>query len=184
MNRVRLSLCMSLLLGAIGPAFADQTDQRLVDLFAQLKVAPDQSRSAPLVQQIWEIWGQSGKPEVDSALLQGTRALANDDEDQAVAAFSRVIELAPDFAEGWNKRATALFMQGRFVESEADIAHVLALEPRHFGALAGLGMCEASRNRMAQALAAFQQALAINPNMPGVRSRIERLQAELSRHAI
>ncbi len=114
----------------------------------------------------------------------GSEALDARDGAQALAVFDRVVALAPHFAEGWNKRATTLYLLGRYADSITDIAKVLALEPRHFGALSGLGLCEAQRDRLPEAVAAFQRALAINPNMPGVQINIRNLQDEIARRSI
>ncbi len=169
---------------AARPAVADQTDKRLDPLFADLKAACSHVEALPIEAQIWTLWLESDNDAVDTLMQAGTAALNAQNGEQALAAFSRVIELAPHFAEGWNKRATTLYLLGRYTESIADIGKVLALEPRHFGALSGLGLCEAQRDRLPEAVAAFERALTINPNMPGVQLNIRALKDEIARRSI
>jgi tetratricopeptide (TPR) repeat protein len=166
------------------PAAADQTDKRLDPLFTQLKTADDADAAQPVVAEIWRIWGESGNAQTDDLMAAGAAALAVQDGEQALAAFNRVTELAPKFAEGWNKRATTLYLLGRYADSVADIDKVLALEPRHFGALSGLGLCEVRRDRLPEAVAAFQRALAVNPNMPGVQFNLRAIQQEIAKRSI
>ncbi len=169
---------------AIPRAEADQKDPRLDKLFVQLKAATNPGDSQPIEAQIWEIWMQSGDQNVDALMAIGTAALNDEDYGQAYRAFGRVVQLAPGFAEGWNKRATALYLLGRFQDSIKDIDKTLALEPRHFGALSGLGLCNAQLDKEKEALDAFEKALAINPNMPGIRQDAEDLKKSLAAKSI
>ncbi len=166
------------------PALADQKDPRLQKLFTQLKAASSAEEAQPIEAKIWEIWTQSGDQNVDALMAIGISALNDEDYNQAYRAFGRVVQLAPDFAEGWNKRATALYMLGRYDDSMKDIAKTLALEPRHFGALSGLGLCNAQLDKEQEALDAFEKALAINPNMPGIRQDAEDLKKSLAAKSI
>lgn len=166
------------------PAAADQTDARLPGLFEQLRAAANRAEAAEVEAQIWSIWSESGNAEADDAMAEGIAALAGQDGEAAVAAFTRVTGLLPNFAEGWNKRATALYLLGRFSESVADIGRVLALEPRHFGALSGLGLCETRRDRLPEAVAAYKRALAVDPTLPGAAFNIKALQDEILKHSI
>ncbi|MBA3520594.1 MAG: tetratricopeptide repeat protein, partial [Rhizobiales bacterium] len=90
-----------------------------------------------------------------------------------------IVALEPDFAEGWNKRATVHFLEGDYASSIADIRRVLSLEPRHFGALSGLGMILQNIGRKEEALEAFRRALAVHPQMPAIRQRVEALSLEV-----
>ncbi len=181
---VALACCLAAVLGCGQTARADQTDPRLTGLFTQLKAADSAAAAQPLEAQIWDIWTQSGNAQTDDLMEAGIAALAAQDGEEALAAFDRVVKLAPNFAEGWNKRATTLYLLGRYADSIADIGKVLALEPRHFGALSGLGLCEAQRDRLPEAVAAFERALAVNPNMPGAILNLRNLKAELSKRSI
>jgi tetratricopeptide (TPR) repeat protein len=178
----RAFLLVTLLAGS--PAWADQTDARLGPLFKQLQDAAGRDAAAPVEAEIWEIWGQSGNQQADALLLNGVGLLAADDAQGALAVFDRLVALAPNFAEGWNKRATTLYLLGRYADSEADIARVLALEPRHFGALTGLGLCEARRDRLPEAVAAFRRALVVDPNLDGAQDSIRKLQIEIQKRSI
>ena len=178
------ALTLSLAVAALGPARADQTDPKLDPLFATLKTAgsPDAARSVE--GHIWEIWGQSNDAKVDRLMAAGAASLGAGDYGRALAAFDQVVAMAPKFAEGWNKRATTLYFMDRYDESESDIARVLALEPRHFGALSGLGMCDMQLHRTKQALEALRRAQRIDPNLPGVAEHIDALQKMLERESI
>jgi tetratricopeptide (TPR) repeat protein len=177
-------LAFILLGGALLPAQADQKDPRLEKLFTQLKGASSLADAQPIEAKIWEIWSQSGDQNVDALMAIGTSALNDEDYNQAYRAFGRVVQLAPSFAEGWNKRATALYLLGRYDDSMKDIAKVLELEPRHFGALSGLGLCNAQLDKEKEALDAFEKALAINPNMPGIRQDAEDMKKSLAAKSI
>jgi tetratricopeptide (TPR) repeat protein len=179
---IALILAAGLLAGPA--AFADQKDPRLDGLFAQLKGAADMDAAQPIEAEIWGIWMQSGDDNVDNLMAIGVAGLNDSDYDQAYQAFSRVVKLAPNFAEGWNKRATTLFLMGRFAESVQDIEKTLALEPRHFGALSGLGMCNERLNKDKEALDAFQKALAVDPNMPGVKLSVDEIKKRLANSSI
>jgi len=184
MRKIVLGLVLALFAVATVPAGADQKDPRLDKLFTQLKAATTPEESQPIEAKIWEIWMESGDQNVDALMAIGNSALNDEDYGQAYRAFGRVVQLAPNFAEGWNKRATALYLLGRFDDSMKDIAKTLALEPRHFGALSGLGLCNTQLDKEKEALDAFEKALAINPNMPGIRQDAEDLKKSLAAKSI
>ncbi|MGH6892472.1 MAG: tetratricopeptide repeat protein, partial [Dongiaceae bacterium] len=93
--------------------------------------------------------------------------------------FDKMIEVAPDFSEGWNKRATVLYLIGEYGRSRADVAKTLELEPRHFGALSGLGLIYIAEGDDEKALEAFRRALTVNPTMPGPQRWVEELKAKV-----
>ncbi|MBA1147104.1 tetratricopeptide repeat protein [Ectothiorhodospiraceae bacterium WFHF3C12] len=176
-----IALLAVLSLAASLPLPADQDDPRLDDLFEelqQLDTRRDQ-RAGAIQAQIWHIWYLHDDAEVNEAMERGLKALAQDRHEDAVAAFSRVIELDPGFAEAWNRRATTYYVMDRYEESLSDIERVLELEPRHFGALAGRGLCLKALDRKREALQAFESALDVNPHMEGVYLEIIRLRSEL-----
>ncbi len=185
-KRTRIVVVLALLAAVLGgrPTLADQTDARLDGLFAQLQTAESADAAHPVEAQIWGIWMQSGADRIDGLMGAGVAALNAGDYDRAVAAFSRIVTLAPDFAEGWNKRATALYLMGRTPESMQDIDHVLALEPRHFGALSGLGLCNVRLGKDQAALQAFERAAAIDPRADGIQMNIEETRKRIARHSI
>ena len=161
-----LSLFILLLLSA--SAFADQNDVRLAELFRSLKSTESVSRASVFESKIWHIWMEHYDPEVESAMFQGVEAMKLQQFEQAFGHFSLLIKLAPDYAEGWNKRATVLYLMGRFKESEADVMRTLELEPRHFGALSGQGLIRIALQDWTGAIYFLESALKINPHMHGV----------------
>jgi tetratricopeptide (TPR) repeat protein len=156
-------------------AAADQSDPRLGDLFAQLRAADSAQAAQPVEARIWAIWMEAGDPAADRLMASGVVAMNAGDYDAALKIFGRLVEFKPAFAEGWNKRATLLYLLGRYRESVADIAKVLALEPRHFGALSGLALCDGQLGKDADALRALRRVAAVYPNMPGLKGRIDEL---------
>ena len=181
-DRCRIAVLLAAL-GLAAPAHADQTDPRLGDLFGQLRTA-DSQNAAPLEAAIWHIWLDAGRPDVEALVERGVAAMGGGDQPAALSVFDRVVALAPDYAEGWNKRATVYYLMGRYDESVRDIDRVLALEPRHFGALSGLGLCEVERHHDEAALAAFQRAAAIDPALRGVQDNILALKRQIARQRI
>lgn len=176
-RRLALLVVLSVaVLAAPGQPRADQKDARLSVLFERLKAAAAASAPA-LEQEIWSIWSaHGGDGEVDWRMRQGTVLLQAGELEPALREFEIVVHKAPDFAEGWNKRATVRYMLGDFTGSVADIRRTLSLEPRHFGALSGLGMIYDALEKPESAIRAFEAALSLNPHMPGVRHRVEELK--------
>ena len=178
----RFSIALALVavsLLAIPPAAARQDDPRLKDLFAELKGATSSLEARVIETKIWKIWIENGDPRVDALMDRGMDAMSIDDTDTALAAFNQVVKLDDTFAEGFNKRATVEFMRHDFAASIADIERTLALEPRHFGALAGLGQVYLAMNKKAAALKAFEAALAIDPRLENVQRTVNQLKQEL-----
>ena len=166
-----------LVTGAVA-ARAAQDDPRLNALFAKLKTGSDEE-ARETERQIWQIWVEHKNPEIARLMQQGMTALNEDDAQQALDDFGKVVRADKNFAEGWNKRATAEFVTGDFDASVADIERTLALEPRHFGALSGLGQIYLAMNKKAQALKALRAALAIDPHLDGVREKVDELKKEV-----
>lgn len=130
--------------------------------------------------EILREWSRSGSPAMDLLLERGRRAMEAGDLTAAIEHFTALTDHAPDFAEGWNARATAYFHAGLFGPSLADIQRTLTLEPRHFGALSGLGLILESTGREERALEAWRMAHAIHPHSPGINDAIERLERQVS----
>ena len=149
-------------------ACADQDDARLTDLFRSLRSAENVSKASLFESKIWHIWMEHHDPEVENAMFQGLEALKLQLFEKAFGHFSLLIKLAPDYAEGWNKRATVLYLMGRFNESESDVMRTLELEPRHFGALSGQGLIRIALQDWTGAIYFLESALKINPHMHGV----------------
>jgi tetratricopeptide (TPR) repeat protein len=130
---------------------------------------------------IWALWSRSGDPAADALLAEGMDQMAAHRFPESIATFTRIVERLPDFAEGWNKRATARFLAGDLDGSAADCNQVLQRNPWHFGALSGYGLIHMKQGRLNAALDAFERALALNPNMIGVRANVEAIREELAR---
>lgn len=171
-----LLLAAGLALLPAGAALADQKDPRLDELFDLLKKAPDSATARGIEQLIWAIWMQSDNPEVTKLMNEGVAAMSAAEFKAALGAFGRVTAIAPDFAEGWNKLATVHYITGDYQASLDDIERTLELEPRHFGALSGLGLVQAGLDRDEQALDAFERALAIDPQMESARLNAEAIR--------
>ncbi len=174
-----MALCLAAAPPLASPAVADQDDPRLGPLFERLKSAATTAESARLSGQIWRIWLESGRGEVDVLMISGQEHMAGGHHQAALADYDEVVRLAPGFAEGWNKRATLLFMIGNYDASMADIERTLALEPRHFGAISGMGLIFMALGRDRVALRAYEKVLEIAPNLPGVRARARQLERRL-----
>jgi len=128
---------------------------------------------------MWSVWSRSGDDEVDRLFRLGVMQLSDRRLVPAIHTFTRIIERKPDFAEGWNKRATAYFLLGEYDKSLADCDEVMKRNPYHWGALSGYGLIHLQESRPGQALAYFEKAIAVNPNLPQVQETIEMLKALL-----
>lgn len=162
---------------ALPPAFADTA--KLDGLFSRLSDASD-DEAQRITEEIWIEWSKSGSAAMDLLLQRGRDAMAAGDLAAAIDHFTALIDHAPDFAEGYNARATAYYQAGDLGPSIADIARTLDLNPRHFGALSGLAMIFEEINRPEKALEAYRAAVAVNPHMADVNDSITRLESELA----
>jgi tetratricopeptide (TPR) repeat protein len=162
------------------PARSAQNDPRLARLFDALKAAQSPDAAHVLETQIAQIWAETSDPQTRQLMGKGLSLMADDEDEAALKVFDAMVAQAPNFAEGWNKRATVEFLLSDYNASLADIAHTLKLEPRHFGALAGLGQVELALGNKNAALDAFNQALAIDPYLGDVGEMAERLKKELA----
>jgi tetratricopeptide (TPR) repeat protein len=158
---------------------SDARDARLRDLFARLAGAASANEASAVERQIWTTWLSTDDAAVAPWIRRGLAAMEAREFETALRAFDRVVELAPDYAEGWNKRATLYWLCGAYEESVADIGRTLSLEPRHFGALSGLAMIREAQGRPFEALEALEKLLHIHPRLPQLRDRIDALSARL-----
>ena len=144
-------------------------------LFGALKAAPDQESAKAVEARIWAVW--TSTPSDTAALLMARAKLAMDgkETDVALKLLDAVIKLRPDYIEAWNRRATIYYLQNDYSRSMEDIRQVLIREPRHFGALAGLGMIMQETGDDKHALDAFRKALAINPYLERVPDLVKSL---------
>jgi tetratricopeptide (TPR) repeat protein len=157
---------------------ADRT-KGLDFLFGALKAAPDDASAKHVEARIWAIWMHT--PSDTAALLMARAKAAIDAQqvDVAMKLLDAVIKLRPDYTEAWNRRATLYYLQNDYTRSLADIQQVLAREPRHFGALAGLGMIMQDLGDDKRALEAFRKALAVNPHLEKVPELVKQLSEKV-----
>jgi tetratricopeptide (TPR) repeat protein len=172
----------TLLLGAVAaclpwPALAAQDDPRTGPLLDALARARDAAEAALLEQAIWTIWHEIDDPQSAALLEAAGLAMASRAWDVAADRLDRLVARSPGFAEGWNKRATLRWLVGDHVGSVRDIQRTLALEPRHFGALSGLGLILMAEDDIEGAIRAFTLALALHPFLPGARQNLAQLEA-------
>jgi tetratricopeptide (TPR) repeat protein len=162
-------------------ALAQEADARVTPAVAALLHADDPELVALAEATLWQVWSRSRDPAIDALFAEGLRAMETQDWLGAVAAFSRVIEASPAFAEGWNKRATARFLATHYATSIADCEEVVRLNPHHFGALSGQGLCHAALGQLHQAARCFRRALQVHPRLEAVRQHLARTEATLAR---
>ena len=149
--------------------------EALDDLFIELQT-PDSEDWQAVEKRIWKEWSNSGSDSMDLLLERGRQAIRDGDLEKAAEHLTALTDHAPEFAEGWNARATVFFLMEEYGLSVADIETTLSLNPRHFGALAGLGMIYERVDKPEIALRAYEQALAVHPYRPDVIEAIKRLK--------
>ena len=141
---------------------------RLSTLFDKLSASSDKASAEVIAGQIWAIWLEHRDDErLSQKLLLGTTQMNSGKLREAEKTFTNIIDTDPAFAEAWNKRATVYFLMGAFAQSKSDIAQTIIREPRHFGALSGLGLVETHLGNYAAALKAYEQAAALHPYLEG-----------------
>lgn len=170
---------------AAAPTLPDAAarEQRLDALFGRLKATKDEAEGDAIVAEIWQVWMQSGDAGLDEAMQRAVLAMGHV-PGLALPILDDIVARAPQWAEGWSKRATALFLLGEYDRSLADVDRVLALEPRHFGALAGLGFIRMNQGESRQALSALRRALAVNPFLKERHGLIPALEKETGEEPI
>lgn len=202
---IRIVLLASALTLVPGPAFPEVKSRQ--EALAQLKAAEVPARMEaivwlanngemadsarleerlrdenPMVRQyaergLWALWSRSGDAGIDQLMARGVEQMHANDHQAAIATFSEVVKRKPDFAEGWNKRATVHYLARDFKRSIADCDEVLKRNPRHFGALSGLGQIYYEMDDYERSLEWFRKALAVNPNMGGVELNVKALES-------
>lgn len=149
----------------------------LADLFDALQSAEGETASAIELKIIQE-WSKSGSASMDLLLERGRGAMDDENWTLAIEHLSALVDHSPGFAEGWNARATAYFQAGRLGQSLADIERTLALNPRHFGALSGLGIIMEQLGEEEAALRAWREVQTLSPGRPELDETIERLERQ------
>ncbi|MFP4090103.1 MAG: tetratricopeptide repeat protein [Cyclobacteriaceae bacterium] len=154
-------------------------EKELDQLFVQLKVAQDPEHIRMTQSAIQEIWNKSGHTEIDSLMELGASAMYRNSPERAIFYFSSVIELMPEYSEGWNKRATMFFLKEDHEAALADIKETLQREERHFGALSGKASILVMQGKKKEALEVYQKIQEIVPFQPEIEERIVALKGEL-----
>ena len=146
------------------PQRGDRT-QNLEFLFGALKAAPDSETAKAIEERIWALWFVSGSDTADLLMTRVKTAVEGKELDLAIELLDSIVEVKPDYVEAWNRRATVYFMKKDYGRSLVDIRQVLAREPRHFGALSGLGLIMQELGEEKRALEVFRRALAVHPHL-------------------
>jgi tetratricopeptide (TPR) repeat protein len=148
-------------------------------LFGALKAAPDEDSAKHVEARIWALWMQTPSDTAALLMMRAKAAMDAQQMDVALKLLDAVVKLRPDYVEGWNRRATLYYLQNDYAHSLADIEQVLVREPRHFGALAGLGMIMQDLGDEKRALDAFRKALAVNPHLDKVQELVKTLSEKV-----
>lgn len=176
-----LRACLAALLGlmlAINVQAQSAGSGTVLDtLFAKLRSATDPTAIQSLEAAIWEQWVMVPDMGQRAMMMRGIAEMQQQELKAAIETFTRLIDVAPDLSEAWNKRATAHWLMANFPASLADICETVKREPRHFGAYSGLGMIRAEMGENGRAIAAFELARKWNPHIVGIDGEIERLKA-------
>ena len=163
---------------------ANDRNAELDKLFLELK-KNNSSLSSSVAQQIWMLWSTHPSENSLTALLaDGSFAMSQNKLEVAYKTFTKAIELDSNWAEAWNKRATVLYLMGKYEQSQADIDKVLELEQRHFGALAGQGLVQTALNNYKKAIDSYIEAHKIHPNLKSPLIMIEKLQEQIKKESI
>jgi tetratricopeptide (TPR) repeat protein len=148
-------------------------------LFGALKAAPDEASAKHVEARIWALWLQTPSDTTALLMMRAKTAMDAQQMDVALKLLDAVVKLRPDYVEGWNRRATLYYLKNDYAHSLEDIEQVLVREPRHFGALAGLGMIMQDLGDEKRALDAFRKALAINPHLEKVPELVKALSEKV-----
>jgi tetratricopeptide (TPR) repeat protein len=187
---MRKTLLRSALLAAVvslglGSAVsADQRDPTLPTLFDFLKSAQHQDQAGAVEDRIWQIWSATGDAKLDRLMVTSSEAMERGDHASALRDIDVILAAKPDFAEGWNKRATVHYLMGAYQQAIADLDRTLELEPRHFGALSGLGLSNLKLGRDDAAADAFRRLLEIDPLYPNAKLNLKLALDSMLRNSI
>jgi tetratricopeptide (TPR) repeat protein len=179
MREIVVAIVLSVVVSLAPTALASQTDKRLDAIFERLNSTDSKAEAAELTNLVWAIWHESDNEVVNSYMAKGIEEMSQRNFENAIDSFSKVVEVDPNFAEGWNKRATVYYLMGEFEASIRDVDQTLALEPRHFGALSGLGQIYLALGEGWEALKAFEGAIRVNPHLVGPQAHVKELRQYL-----
>ncbi|PWK58040.1 hypothetical protein [Aminobacter sp. AP02] len=167
-----------------GSSVVTKPDNQLDSLFAELKRERNEKAAERIASRISENWNRSGSASVDLMMLWSAQAIEAKKFDVALDFLDQVVTLQPQYAEGWNRRATVHFLMRNYRKSMADIERTLELEPRHFGALAGIAQIMATTGHDELALQGWQRVLAVYPMLRNAQNEVSRLSEELAGEGI
>jgi len=165
------------------PQRGDRT-RNLDFLFGALKAAPDAESAKQVENRIWALWIASGSDTANLLMTRAKTAIDANDLDLAIELLDAIVKIKPDYVEAWNRRATIHYMRKEFGQSMEDIRQVLIREPRHFGAMSGLGMILQEFGDEKRALDVFRRALEINPHLPKIDELVKTLTEKVEGRAI
>jgi len=176
--------------GAGGPGWAQPPHElpsvahgdamsNLDTLFDALKIAPDETSARAIEERIWAVWMISGSDTCNLLMARVKAAADAKDYDLALKLLNAIIEIKPDYVEAWNQRATIYYLKDDYAHAIADIGEVLAREPRHFGALSGLGLMLRQLGDDKDALIAYRDALKIDPHLENVPDAVKELSQKV-----
>ena len=151
-----------------------------VPVLTQALRDPDRDVRTSAERSLWRVWSRSGDPDADKVFVRGVEEMQRGDLGEAVGTFTEIIKRKPDFAEAWNKRATAYYMTGEFEKSLADCDEVMKRNPVHFGALSGYGLIYLQLGKPEDALLYFERALDVNPNLAGIEQAVQAIKKLLA----
>ena len=166
------------------PPAAAKAENRLDTLFSELKRERNEKAAERIAGRIWEEWSRSGSASIDLMMGWSKTAMDNKKFDVALDFLDQVVTMEPTYAEGWNRRATVHFMMQNYAKSMSDINHTLQIEPRHFGALSGMGQIMKNTGREELALQAWERVLDIYPMMRSAQNEVATLSEELAGEGI
>ncbi|QJR12923.1 hypothetical protein DSM104443_04017 [Usitatibacter rugosus] len=142
---------------------------------------PDEQARTHAEEALWKIWARSGDAKVDALYAKGMAQMSAGDGEGAVETFTRIIKMKPAFAEAWNKRATVYFLMEEYEKSLADCDEVMKRNPYHFGALSGYFQIYLEMEEYERAIRYGRRALAINPNLEGLKNSVEALERQIGK---
>ncbi len=157
-----------------------QVDARLLDnLLARLYASTSERQAKAIEATVLQLWLRNYSPSVEVLMKQAISAINDNEHSSALTLLDTVIEIAPDYAEAWNKRATVHYFSQDYERALADIDQVLELEPRHFGALSGRALVNRAMGNKKAALQSFREALEIHPFLDGAKSAVKKLKKDV-----
>jgi tetratricopeptide (TPR) repeat protein len=166
------------------PKNPQDRDAMLAELYVHLSQAHDATQAAPIASTIEGLWGFTESPTIGVLMNRAYKALAEDRKELAVQMLDAVVDLAPDYAEGWSRRAFAYYLQSDYDRAVGDLRRALALEPNHFKALDGLARILRESGQKKSALKVYEQLLRIHPYMPGAKEAADELRIEVEGQGI